>query len=70
VDVYPLYENAGRAAYGQTLEQGQAESAEIWSLFKASLPRIPMLGCGDRYRPMKSAPCRRRIGPSRFLTAS
>jgi acetyl-CoA C-acetyltransferase len=33
VDVYPLYENAGRAAYGQTLEQGQAESAEIWSLF-------------------------------------
>src|ERR1700743_1817860 len=33
VDVYPLYENAGRAAYGQTLAQGQTESAEIWSLF-------------------------------------
>jgi acetyl-CoA C-acetyltransferase len=33
VDVYPLYENAGRAAYGQTLAQGQAESAEIWSQF-------------------------------------
>ena len=33
VDVYPLYENAGRAAYGQTLAQGQAESAEIWSRF-------------------------------------
>ncbi len=33
VDVYPLYENAGRAAYGQTLAEGQAESAEIWSLF-------------------------------------
>jgi acetyl-CoA C-acetyltransferase len=33
VDVYPLYENAGRAAYGQTLEQGQAESAAIWSRF-------------------------------------
>ncbi|HTD73109.1 MAG TPA: hypothetical protein VK652_06245 [Steroidobacteraceae bacterium] len=33
VDVYPLYENAGRAAYGQSLEQGQAESAQIWSLF-------------------------------------
>ena len=31
VDVYPLYENAGRAAYGQTLAQGQAESAAIWS---------------------------------------
>ncbi|UOR15169.1 acetyl-CoA acetyltransferase [Qipengyuania aquimaris] len=30
-DVYPLYENAGRAAYGQTLEEGQAESGTIWS---------------------------------------
>ena len=30
-DVYPLYENAGRAAYGQTLAEGQAESGEIWS---------------------------------------
>ena len=35
VDVYPLYENAGRAAYGQTLAQGQAESAEIWARFSA-----------------------------------
>jgi acetyl-CoA C-acetyltransferase len=33
VDVYPLYENACRAAYGQTLAQGQAESAAIWSRF-------------------------------------
>lgn len=33
VDVYPLYENAGRAAYGQSLEEAQAESAEIWSRF-------------------------------------
>jgi acetyl-CoA C-acetyltransferase len=32
-DVYPLYENAGRAAYGQTLAEGQAESGQIWSLF-------------------------------------
>ncbi len=31
VDAYPLYENAGRAAYGQSLEEGQAESAAIWS---------------------------------------
>jgi acetyl-CoA C-acetyltransferase len=35
VDVYPLYENAGRAAYAQTLAQGQEESAEIWSRFSA-----------------------------------
>ena len=33
VDVYPLYENAGRAAYGQSLTEGQAESGAIWSGF-------------------------------------
>lgn len=33
VDVYPLYENAGRAAYGQTLREGQAESGAIWAGF-------------------------------------
>jgi acetyl-CoA C-acetyltransferase len=32
-DVYPLYENAGRAAYGQSLAEGQAESGAIWSRF-------------------------------------
>lgn len=31
-DVYPLYENAGRAAYGQTLAQAQEESGAIWEL--------------------------------------
>lgn len=31
VDVYPLYENATRAAWGQSLAAGQAESAAIWS---------------------------------------
>ncbi|GMM92466.1 acetyl-CoA acetyltransferase [Qipengyuania sp. MTN3-11] len=31
VDVYPLYENALRAQYGQTLAQGQAESGTLWS---------------------------------------
>lgn len=33
VDIYPLYENAGRAAYGQSLSEAQAESGKIWSLF-------------------------------------
>ncbi len=33
VDVYPLYENACRAAWGQSLGEAQQESAEIWSLF-------------------------------------
>ncbi len=31
VDIYPLYENALRAAYGQTLADGQRETGEIWS---------------------------------------
>jgi len=30
-DVYPFYENACRAAWGQTLAEAQAETAEIWS---------------------------------------
>lgn len=33
VDVYPLYENACRAAYGQTLDEAQEESAAIWAQF-------------------------------------
>lgn len=33
VDLYPLYENATRAAWGQSLAEGQQESALIWSLF-------------------------------------
>ena len=32
-DIYPLYENACRARWGQTLAEAQAESAEIWSRF-------------------------------------
>ena len=35
VDVYPLYENATRAAWGQTLAEGQAESGAIWAQFSA-----------------------------------
>lgn len=30
-DVYPLYENACRAAWGQSLAEAQNESAEMWS---------------------------------------
>jgi acetyl-CoA C-acetyltransferase len=33
VDIYPLYENAGRAAYGQSLAEAQRETGEIWSRF-------------------------------------
>lgn len=31
IDVYPLYENATRAAWGQSLQSAQLESGEIWS---------------------------------------
>lgn len=31
VDVYPLYENTTRALWGQTLDEAQRESAEIWA---------------------------------------
>jgi acetyl-CoA C-acetyltransferase len=30
-DVYPLYENATRAAWGQSLSEAQAESGQIWA---------------------------------------
>ncbi|MBU6266604.1 MAG: acetyl-CoA acetyltransferase [Sphingomonadales bacterium] len=30
-DIYPFYENATRAAWGQTLAEGQAETGLIWS---------------------------------------
>jgi acetyl-CoA C-acetyltransferase len=33
VDVYPLYENACRAAWGQTLEEAQRESGVLWADF-------------------------------------
>lgn len=41
VDVYPLYENAGRAAYGQTLAEGQRETGEIWSRFSRIAAQTP-----------------------------
>lgn len=64
IDVYPLYENAGRAAYGQSLDEGQAESALIWSLFSQVAaenpgawirsPRTPdeLLTSGPQNRPI------------------
>lgn len=35
IDVYPLYENATRAAWGQSLAEGQRETAQIWSAFSS-----------------------------------
>ena len=58
VDVYPLYENAGRAAYGQTLAQGQAESAAIWSRFSEVAEGNP------------GAWLRRRVSADEIMTVS
>lgn len=41
VDVYPLYENACRAAWGQTLAQGQAETGEIWARMSEVAAQTP-----------------------------
>lgn len=38
-DIYPLYENATRAAWGQSLVEGQRESAEIWALMSGVAAR-------------------------------
>jgi acetyl-CoA C-acetyltransferase len=58
VDVYPLYENAARAAYGQTLAQGQAESAAIWSRFSEVAEGNP------------GAWLRRRVSADEIMTVS
>lgn len=58
VDVYPLYENAGRAAYGQTLAQAQDESAQMWSRFSAVAADNP------------GAWLRRRVSPDEIKTVS
>jgi acetyl-CoA C-acetyltransferase len=64
IDVYPLYENAGRAAYGQTLAEAQAESGMIWSKFsdiaainegawvRKSVPASAIMEASDTNRPI------------------
>ncbi|WP_017665917.1 acetyl-CoA acetyltransferase [Porphyrobacter sp. AAP82] len=64
VDVYPIYENAGRAAYGQTLAEGQAETGAIWAQFsevaasnegawiRKAMPAEEILTPGPKNRPL------------------
>lgn len=40
-EIYPLYENATRAAYRQTFAEAQAESARIWALFSEVAAQNP-----------------------------
>lgn len=58
VDVYPLYESAGRAAYGQTLAEAQQESGQIWSLFSQVAANNP------------AAWIRRPVTPTEVITPS
>lgn len=46
IAVYPLYENAMRAAAGQTLAQAQSESGAIWSAMSAVAAQNPYAWSG------------------------
>lgn len=48
-DIYPLYENATRAAWGQSLADSQRESGEIWSRFAAVASANPNAWLRDAY---------------------
>ncbi|MGB7407578.1 MAG: acetyl-CoA acetyltransferase [Pontixanthobacter sp.] len=50
-DVYPLFENAARASYGQTLEEAQAESGKLW----AGMSRVAAKTPGAWIRDKRSA---------------
>jgi acetyl-CoA C-acetyltransferase len=52
-DIYPLYENACRAAWGQTLAEGQNESVEIWSRFSEVAADSEGAWLKKRYTPME-----------------
>lgn len=41
IRVYPLYENAAQAAWGQTPAEGRAESARLWAAFSDAATRNP-----------------------------
>ncbi len=50
-DIYPLYENACRAAWGQKLAEAQLESALIWSGMSATAADNPDAWIRTRYTP-------------------
>jgi acetyl-CoA C-acetyltransferase len=52
-DVYPLYENACRAAWGQSLAEAQAETAAIWSGLSAAATDNPDAWIRRRHEPVE-----------------
>ena len=59
IEIYPLFENAMRAAWGQTLEVAQAESADIWSKFSQVAALNPHAWIQRAYSPAEIL----KIGP-------
>ena len=51
VDFYPLYENALRKAWGQSFDEAQAESGEIWAKFSEVAASNPSAWIHDRKTP-------------------
>jgi len=52
IDVYPIYENAARVAWGQSFEEAQAESGTIWSGMSQVASQNPYAWSG---KPMAAA---------------
>ena len=55
IRVYPLYENATQAAWGQTPAQGLAESAELWSAYSSVAADNPDSWLQRRFAPEEIA---------------
>lgn len=53
LDVYPLYENALRAAWGQSFEEAQAESGLIWSNMALVAKNNPHAWSGRAMAPLE-----------------
>jgi acetyl-CoA C-acetyltransferase len=65
VDVYPLYENATRAAWSLSLDEAQSESAEIWERMSQVAAQNPFAWSG---RPRSAADIR-TPGPANRMIA-
>jgi acetyl-CoA C-acetyltransferase len=64
IEIYPLFENAMRAAWGQTLAEAQAESAQIWADLSAVAARNPHAWIQRAYSPreiLETGPQNRKL---------
>lgn len=65
IEIYPLFEHAMRAAWGQSLAQAQEESARIWSEFSRVAAGNPYAWIRNRLEPediLAVGPRNRRLG--------